>query len=196
MDRKRIAEQLVEIAKEILEDEILGNEPKHKKTAKMPAKVDRKEIDRLPVVTGDDEIEVEIDKVIIRVVPWNTKEAATINVMKGGKPHYSLARVKNLLDRKVPSFDYNGNTQQEKDALKEEVEKCFGNEQNLIDKLKDLEHTGTFYAQVDNFKPFCDAYHIKNDNGVEMYVKFYCEINERSKSDFVIIVRCHKDREK
>lgn len=51
------------------------------------------------------EEQFDIDKVIIKIVPWNSRTASgTINVMQGGKPHFSLARIKNLLDRNRLKF--------------------------------------------------------------------------------------------
>ena len=153
-----------------------------------------------PVQTVDKKQETsettyEIDKVIIRVVPWGTRLATgTINVVQGGQKHYKFERVKNLLDRNTPNFEYSGKSPEETAKLKQDVIDCFGSEQNLIEKLKDLEQTGVFYAQVDNFRPYCDSYHIKNEQNIEIYVKFFIDKKQRQKADFVFLVSCHTDR--
>ena len=139
-------------------------------------------------------IEYEIDNVIIKIVPWNNRMAmGTINVMKNGQPHFSFARIKNLLDRNKPNFEYDGKSTEEISKLKQDVVNCFGGEQQLIEKLKNLEQEGVFYAQVDNFKPYCDAYHLTNEHGIEIYVKFTIVEKPRMKADFVVLVRCHTD---
>lgn len=140
------------------------------------------------------EEQFDIDKVIIKIVPWSNRTAmGTINVMQGGKPHFSLAKIKNLLNRNRPNFEYDGRTTEEKLKLQQDVVVCFGGEQQLIEKLKNLEQEGVFYAQVDNFKPYCDAYHLTNEQGIEIYVKFTIVEKPKKKTDFVVLVRCHTD---
>lgn len=143
------------------------------------------------------EIEISIntiDSVTIIVEPWKSFSASTFNVNQGGVPHFSVAQIKNLLDRKHPNFILKATKQEEQQALEQDVIDCFGSKDGLIEQLKNIDKTGTFYAQVDNFKPYCDAYHIKNLNGFEIYVKFYVEKNNKQKSDFVVVVRCHRNR--
>lgn len=175
----KIAKDLIAIAKQVMEVE-------QKDSRDIPNEAEQE--------NANDINNYDIDKVIIKIVPWGNRTAmGTINVMQGGKPHFSLARIKNLLDRNRPNFEYDGKTLAEIAKLKQDVIDCFGSEQQLIDKLKNLEQTGVFYAQVDNFEPFCDAYHLTNEQGIEIYVKFTIVQIQRRKADFVIIVRCHPD---
>lgn len=138
-------------------------------------------------------VEIDVENVKIIIEPWDLKEAAVINVVEGGTPHFKSGQIKNLLDRIVPSFELKATNPEQQAELEKNVVDCFGSREGLIEQLKNIDQTGTFYAQVDNFKPFCDAYHVKNANGVEMYVKLYVEYNKRKKSDVVFVVRCHKD---
>ena len=76
--------------------------------------------------------------------------------------NFSFTRIKNLLNRNRPNFEYDGRTTEEKLKLQQDVVACFGGEQQLIEKLKNLEQEGVFYAQVDNFKPYCEIYGAKH----------------------------------
>lgn len=177
MNKKiKAAKKIINIAKEIIN---FKENEKYKKETNNNLNVEK---------------QFNIDKVIIKIVSWNSRTAmGTINVMQGGQPHFSLARIKNLLDRNKPNFDYNGKNAEEISKLKQDVVDCFGGEQQLIEKLKNLEQEGIFYAQVDNFKPYCDAYHLTNEQGIEIYVKFTIIQKPRMKADFIVLVRCHTD---